>query len=371
MSHLLNLKSTFSLLVLIILLNACTGTSPKNIATSTSVNMVQSTVPASTSTLVLKVGVWDELLKATPFPHEFALPEAVTSPLDGMYAKVDQSPPQYWTCYRCADYRPEGGIWKLQFDKGVMRIFYQITNWKSIASFTVEENRLKIFNDPFCPHDVGEYEWSMLDGNLSLKEIGDGCAFDLREENLTKQSWLACTAEEGNQPGCAEMPNTPPGETEIPSQLPVTVNVIGGDSHYFEVPPDVFAVANKDNVPSPAGIQIQHHEESIPFGTHRVLWWNGDWIEATTDLPFTSIGVQFWGSGYLGWARVLFDDVEVWRGLTTSLGKKHAYFGGYIEITDFDPGTHTIRVENLGFDYRPVKISAFGFSNQNVQPKSP
>jgi hypothetical protein len=256
----------------------------------------------------------------------------------------------------------------MQFEKGVMRIFYQITNWKSIGSFTVEENRLKIFNDPFCPQEVGEYEWALENGNLSLKAVNDGCAFDLRKENLAKQTWLACTDGQ-EQPGCAEMPNTPPGST--PSQLPVTVNVLGGDSHYFDIRPDVFAVANKENVPSPDGIQIQYHTESIPFGTHRVLWWKGDWIEATSDQPYTSIGVQFWGSGYLGWARVLFDGVEVWRGLTTSLGKKHAYFGGYIEITDFGPGTHTIRVENLGFDYRPIKVAAFGFSNQSVQPKSP
>ncbi|MCI0609628.1 MAG: hypothetical protein L0Z71_11280 [Anaerolineae bacterium] len=369
MRHLFNIKPIFLLFISILLITACTSASPTNTATSTNVSIVPSPVVTLMPTSVLQVGVWDELLKATPFPHEFPLPEPTQSPLDGTYAKVDQSPPQYWTCYRCADYRPEGGPWKLQFDKGVMRIFYQITNWKSIASFTVEDNRLKIFNDPFCPHDVGEYEWATENGNLSLKTINDSCAFDLRKENLTKQSWLACTAEGQDQPGCAETPNAPPGET--PSQLSVTVNVLGGDSHYFDKPPDIFAVANKENVPSPDGIQIQYHDQSIPFGTHRVLWWNGDWIEATTDKPFTSIGVQFWGSGYLGWARVLFDDVEVWRGLTTSLGKKHAYYGGYIEITDFEPGTHTIRVENLGFDYHPVKVAAFGFSNQNVQPKTP
>lgn len=246
-----------------------------------------------------------------------------------------------------------------------MRVFYQITNWKSIASFTVEGNRLKIFNDPFCPHDVGEYEWEMENGNLVLKVIEDGCAFDLRKANLVNQNWVSCTTD-GQQPeGCKDPPDAPNGET--PSELPVTVTVHGGDSHYFSQPPNIFAVANKENVPSPEGIQIRYHDESIAYGTHRVLWWKGDWIEATTELPFTSIGVQLWGSGYLGWARVLFDGTEVWRGLTTALGKKHAYYGGYIEITGFEPGTHTIRVENLGFDYRPIKVAAFGFSNMPVQ----
>lgn len=369
MRYLLHRKLIFLFCIFVLLLTSCTGTSEIPVSTPKSVNIVSSPAVTAMPTNVIRTNMWDELLKATPFPHEAPLPEPTTSPLDGTYAKVDLSPPQFWMCYRCADYRPEGGPWRIQFDKGVMRIFYTITNWKSIASFTVEENRLKIFNDPYCPHDIGEYEWATQNGSLSLKTIHDSCAFDLRQENLMKQSWLACTADGQNADGCSEI--TIPPAVESPAQLPVTVNVFGGDSHYFDTPPDVFAVANKENVPSPEGIQIQHHAQSIGYGTHRVLWWGGDWMEATTDTPYTSIGVQFWGSGYLGWARVLFDDVEVWRGLTTSLGKKHAYFGGYIEITDFEPGTHTIRVENLGFDYRPVKIAAFGFSNQNVQPKTP
>lgn len=349
-----------------LLLSACAGSTP----TSLPEPMSEDVTPAPIATVavmptnVLQTGVWEELLNATPYPHEFPLPEPVQSPLDGTYAKVDQSPPQFWTCLRCADYRPLGGIWRLQFEQGVMRVFYQITNWKSVASYTVEGNRLKIFNDPFCPHEVGEYEWELVNGNLSLKAISDGCAFDLRRENFIKQTWQACSIN-GIQPeGCSDAPVLL-GDT--PTDLPVTVTVHGGDVHYFDSPPDVYAVANDQNVPSPAGIQIRYHEESIPYGTHRVLWWKGDWIEATTETPYTSIGVHLWGSGYLGWARVLFDGTEVWRGLTTSLGKHHGYFGGYIEVTGFEPGEHTIRVENLGFDYRPIKVWVFGFSNDKVE----
>ncbi|HET9906218.1 MAG TPA: hypothetical protein VFQ23_06245 [Anaerolineales bacterium] len=364
-----NRKLIFLFYISVLLLTSCSGTSEIPVATATTATIATAPGVTAMPTNVLRSDVWEELLKATPYPHEVPLPEPVLSPLDGTYAKVDPSPPQFWTCYRCADYRPEGGPWRIQFDKGVMRIFYTITNWKSIASFTVDKNRLTIFNDPFCPHDIGEYEWATQNGALSLKTINDSCAFDLRKENLTKQSWLACTADGQDQVGCSDI--TTPPSVEAPAQLPVTVNVFGGDSHYFDTPPDVYAVANKDNVPSPDGIQIQFHDQTIGYGTHRVLWWDGDWIEATTDTSYTSIGVQLWGSGYLGWARVMFDDVEVWRGLTTSLGKEHAYFGGYIEITDFEPGTHIIRVENLGFDYRPVKVWAFGFSNQKVQPTYP
>lgn len=367
MKHPSKARSLFSFVMLSVLLTACVSTPPANLPDPTNVNFTPSPVDFATitPTRVVQAGIWDELLNAKPFPHEFPLPDPTQSTLDGTYAKIDQSPPQFWTCYRCADYRPMGGIWRLQFDKGVMRIFYQITNWKSIASFTVEGNTIKIFNDPFCPHEVGEYEWAVQGGNLSLTAINDGCAFDLRKANLINQSWVSCATDGEQFEGCVDPPEAPMGETS--SELPVIVTVHGGDSHYFDQPPDIFAVANKENVASPEGIQIHYHDESIAYGTHRVLWWKGDWIEATTDSPFSSIGVQFWGSGYLGWARVLFDDVEVWRGLTTSLGKKHAYYGGYIEITGFDAGTHTIRVENLGFDYRPIKIAAFGFSKQAVE----
>lgn len=358
-------KLLFRIIVvlLFVALGACgTGATATPSPTRTS---APTTIPAT----AIATSIWDTLLNSTPYPHELPLPEAAASSIDGIYGKVDLSPPQWWTCYRCADYRPAGGIWKMQFDKGVMRIYYEVTNWKSIASFTVSGNRLKIFNDPFCPHDIVEYEWKMENGKLALSVISDSCAFDLRGENLSAQSWLACSAGGQDLQGCAEIPNAPEGETLL--SLPVTVTAHGGDSHYFEQPPDLFAAPNKENVPSPQGIRIQYHDDSIPYGTHRVLWWKGDWIEARTDLPFTSIGVQFWGSGYLGWARVLFDDVEVWRGLTTALGREYAYYGGDIEFADFTPGAHTIRVENLGFDYHPIKVAAFGFSNQNVQKKVP
>lgn len=322
------------------------------------------TTPTPTPTPITP-GIWEGLLEASPYPHEFPLPEPVVSAMDGTYAKIGLSPPQWWTCYRCADYRPMGGIWRIQFERGVMRIYYEVTKWKSIASFTVSGSRLKIFNDPFCPHEVGEYEWSLSDGDLSLTPVNDTCAFNLREENLTKQSWTNCPSA-GTQPeGCSDP--LPPSTSGPVSGLPFTVTVHAGDSHYFTHRPEVIVPSNPEDVPSPAGIEIHYHPETIEFGTQRVLWKQGDWIEATTSLPFTSIGVQLWGSGYLGWARVLFDGIEVWRGPTASLGKKYAYYGGYIEITDFTAGTHTIRVESLAFDYHPIKVYSFGFSNQTVE----
>jgi hypothetical protein len=45
-----------------------------------------------------------------------------------------------------------------------------------------------------------------------------------------------------------------------------------------------------------------------------------------------------------------------------SLVQEKDFFGGYIEVSGFDPGTHSLRIESLGVDYRPVTIALFGVS---------
>ncbi len=352
---------TLVLALSVVACGADRAATPSPLVTPLPTTIVPSTIPST----AIATSVWEALLSAAPSAYDFPLAEPIQSSIDGIYGKVDQSAPQWWACFRCADYRPAGGIWKLQFDRGVARIYYEITNWKSIASFTISANRLQIFNDPICPHELGEYEWKLENGSLRLGLIQDSCAFELRGKNLTTQSWLACNAEGQETSACQEIPTAPPGQT--PWQSSVTVTEYGGDSYYFAIPPDKFAAPNSANVPSPEGVQIAYHDDSIGYGTYRILWWSGDWIEATTELPFTSIGVQFWEARQGGWARILFDGTEVWRGLTSALGSKNQYYGGYIEISDFKPGKHTLRVEGLGFDYHPVTVAAFGFGHHVVQ----
>lgn len=336
-----------ALLLVTILFRPVGGASPNRIA------------PTPTS-------IWASFLEATPFAYLTPLPEAQVSPLDGLYTKVDQSWPQWWKCLRCADYRVAGGIWKLQFDKGVMRIFYEVNGWRSISSYTVEGDRLYLFNDPYCPEHVGEYQWQVANGQLELKTVNDPCSFDLRAENLSRQVWSACAVDEA--PGCIEERDT--RASLIPANLSVTVNVYGGDSRFFASPPDLYAHANAEDQTPPKGIQISYAAEAIPYGLHRVIWWNGDWIESTlTDPSFDAMGVQILGEEAIGWARVLFDGQEVWRGNTSAIWSQSGRHGGYIQVSGFSPGTHTLRVESLGFDYRPVTVASFGFSHKGgVQP---
>jgi hypothetical protein len=76
------------------------------------------------------------------------------------------------------------------------------------------------------------------------------------------------------------------------------------------------------------------------------------------------MGVQVLGDHTIGWARLLFDGQEVWRGDTSRIGSKQGRFGGYIEVYNFLPGKHTLRLESMGFDYHPVTVAFFGFSRQ-------
>lgn len=319
---------------------------------------------------------WDTFVaESLPVAYHTPLPNPVAAPFDGVYAKLIEAPPQWWGCLRCADYRPSGGIWMLQFERGVMRIFYEVTGWRSVASYTFSsDGRLSIFNDPYCPDDVGEYRWDESNGELKLELVNDACAFDLRAESLTGQTWRTCSASsltgEGAAPwpGCSRPPS--PESDAPPSGL--TVRVLEGDARFFDRPPDVIAHANRDDVAPPQGIEIDFHADSVGYGLQRVVWWNGSWIEATTETPFTAIGVQFMGKKQIGWARVLFDGVEVWRGNTSAIWSRYDRHGGYVEISGFAPGLHTIRVEALGFDFRPVTVASFGFSyGEGVEDETP
>jgi hypothetical protein len=115
----------------------------------------------------------------------------------------DPGEPQWYRCARCADFRPAGGNWLLQFDRGVMRLYYEVSGFATDASFTVDGDRLFLFNDPHCLYDAGEYTWELSEGSLVLSEVADECAIHLRAVNLTRQPWLSCAPSEGQAPSPA------------------------------------------------------------------------------------------------------------------------------------------------------------------------
>jgi hypothetical protein len=138
--------------------------------------------------------IWSELLQKTPFPHTAPLPARVPTALDGTYTKFDPKKTPPVPCRRCPDYVPQGGIWKLNLDKGIFRIFHESTGWRSIGSEV-----------------KGFYRWTLAQGRLSLQVVEDKCAIRQRAKNLTKLPWLSCqppsmeagsSGHWGKPPGC-------------------------------------------------------------------------------------------------------------------------------------------------------------------------
>jgi len=183
-------------LVILALVAACSSSVPDPVRgkPTTTVSLAASTdhpAPAMPGTPTL-TDVWSALLQRTPFPYATPLPPPTRTILDGTYAKLDPKEGTPVPCRRCPDYAPEGGIWKLHLDNGVYRIYHQVTGWRSVASFTVSDDRLYLFNDPVCTDILGVYKWKLEQGTLSLEVIEDECAIRLRAMNLTGLPWLSC-----------------------------------------------------------------------------------------------------------------------------------------------------------------------------------
>ena len=144
---------------------------------------------------------WAQLLQATPHPYLLPLPGSERTVLDGTYVKIDpkKEPPVH--CLRCPDYAPEGGVWKLNLDRGIFRVYHVPSGWQSIGSFVISRDRetklefpdrLVLFNDPTCTGVVGMYTWEFEDGSLVLDVIEDTCSIHLRAMNLTSLPWQSC-----------------------------------------------------------------------------------------------------------------------------------------------------------------------------------
>lgn len=135
---------------------------------------------------------WYDLLTRTPFPYTEPLPEPAWTAIDGVYVHTLPTEAEHVHCRRCPDYLPEGGIWRVSFDRGVMRILHEDTGWRNLASYTVDGDTLRLFNDPVCPTESGEYRWSVVDGALAIEPVADVCAIRLRAANLGSQPWQSC-----------------------------------------------------------------------------------------------------------------------------------------------------------------------------------
>jgi hypothetical protein len=135
---------------------------------------------------------WLELLRRTPYPYSTPLPPPEPTILDGTYTKFDPRQAGHVPCKRCPAYPPGGGVWRLNLDRGIFRVYHRLTGWVTLGSFTVSEDRIEFFNDPHCFQDTGLYIWELTDGELTLKLVEDNCGVYLRANNLVALPWQSC-----------------------------------------------------------------------------------------------------------------------------------------------------------------------------------
>ncbi len=151
----------------------------------------------------------------------------------------------------------------------------------------------------------------------------------------------------------------------------LSTRVLGGNLRTYSVIPDIIASANTQEYLAPAGISISYSEGTTPWVENRILWEEGDWVQATTSLDISAMGVQILGDYTIGWAAVYFDGQEVWRGNAATFWDDGYVHALYVEVSGFEPGEHTLRVVSLGLQGkepggRSIPVPYFGLSYEGV-----
>jgi hypothetical protein len=93
-------------------------------------------------------------------------------------------------------------------------------------------------------------------------------------------------------------------------------------------------------------VRIYASERARVYDPLLALTSTDQWAEGVCMAPSTMVGVQFWGDENDGWARVLVDGIERWRGNT--YGRAPELFVRFLEIRDLPAAPHVIRIEPIG-----------------------
>ncbi len=135
---------------------------------------------------------WQEIRQWSPYPHTTPLPPQAPTPVDGIYVRLDPRTHDRPPCRRCPPYPPEGGVWKLELDEGVFRVYHPRTGWRTLGSYTVDGDRITFFNDPQCHLAVGHFTWQRDEEGLRFALLDDDCELGTRAKNFTAQVWESC-----------------------------------------------------------------------------------------------------------------------------------------------------------------------------------
>jgi len=129
-----------------------------------------------------------------PYPFVTPTPAAEPSALDGTYVRAvpDEAAGPVGKCRRCPPYRLERGDTNtLTIEGGVFRVSHELTDWESAGHVFVEEDAVRLINDPNCSRATGEYAFRVGGDELTFELIADDCAYvGLRSRYLTAAPWV-------------------------------------------------------------------------------------------------------------------------------------------------------------------------------------
>jgi hypothetical protein len=147
---------------------------------------------------VLKADSLEDLpATVLPYPYVKPTPAPVATEIDGTYMLIltledlgGASNALPFPCRRCLPYARDPGVMTLIFFHGAYFLDHQMAAFHATGHYTVDGDRLTLFNDPNCSRERGTYTWTLQGGSLHLEVIDDTCAYHgERAKDLATEEW--------------------------------------------------------------------------------------------------------------------------------------------------------------------------------------
>jgi hypothetical protein len=132
--------------------------------------------------------------EATPYPYTTPTPPPGPTPVDGTYLRIltldDMDGLLPFRCLRCPPYFPNAGVSTLILHRGNYWLNHQLSGFRALGMYTVQRDRIRFFNDPWCPRDHGVYRWNDDSGELTFEAISGTCDYEkARANDLSMTPW--------------------------------------------------------------------------------------------------------------------------------------------------------------------------------------
>jgi hypothetical protein len=132
-----------------------------------------------------------------PYPYTEPTPAPVPTEIDGTYMLIltleDLGGATHalpFPCRRCLPYARDPGVLTLIFFEGAYFVEHQMSGFHATGHYSVDGNRLTLFNDPNCSRVRGIYTWRLDGTSLRLNAVDDPCAFEgERATDLASDVW--------------------------------------------------------------------------------------------------------------------------------------------------------------------------------------